>query len=73
MAALINNAKLRGRLKRFIPLKQRTRLGQLVRNSVATERPELDQDTAVALRRHYAGDVARLEALIGRPTGWPAA
>ena len=35
MAALINNAKLRGRLKRFIPLKQRTRLGQLVRNSVA--------------------------------------
>ena len=73
MAALLDNAALRGKFKRFIPLKQRTRLGQLVRSSVATEKPELDPASAGALRRHYAEDVARLEALIGRPTGWPAA
>ena len=50
----------------------RTRIGQLVRGAVPVEKPELDPATAAALRRRYAADVARLEALIGRPTGWPA-
>ena len=72
-AALLGNAALRGTLKRLIPLRQRTRLGQLVRGAIATEKPELDPATAAALRRRYAADVARLEALLGRPTGWPAA
>lgn len=72
LAALMGNEALRGALKRLLPLESRTRIGQLVRGSVPVEKPELDPATAAALRRRYAADVARLEALIGRPTGWPA-
>jgi hypothetical protein len=73
MAALLGNDRLRGGLKRLLPLGARTRIGQRVRGAIATERPELAPATAAALRARYAGDVARLEALIGRSTGWPAA
>ena len=73
MAALLENAALRGSLRRLVPLGLRTQVGQLVRSSVATEKPVLDLATATALRRRYAADVAQLEALIGRRTGWPAA
>ena len=73
MAALMGNEALRGALKRLLPLPARTRVGQLVRGAVPVEKPELAPATAAALRRRYAADVARLEALIGRPTGWPAA
>ena len=72
MAALMGNEALRGGLKRLLPLRARTRIGQLVRGSVPVEKPELDPATAAALRRRYAADVARVEALIGRPSGWPA-
>jgi hypothetical protein len=73
MAAVLGSEALRGALKRLLPLGARTRIGQLVRGSVPVEKPELAPETAAALRRRYAGDVLRLEALIGRPTGWPAA
>ena len=73
MAALIDNAGLRGGLKRLLPLGLRTRVGQAVRGAVPVEKPVLDPATAASLRARYAGDVARLEALIGRTTGWPAA
>ena len=73
MAALIDNPGLRGGLKRLLPLGLRTRVGQAVRGAVAVEKPVLDPATAASLRARYAGDVARLEALIGRRTGWPAA
>jgi hypothetical protein len=71
MAAVLGSAALRGALKRLLPLEARTRIGQRVRGAVAVEKPELAPATAAALRRRYAADVARLEALIGRPTGWP--
>lgn len=71
MAALLGSDRLRGALRRLLPLGLRTRIGQQVRGSVAVEKPELDAATAAMLRPRYAGDVARLEALIGRPTGWP--
>jgi hypothetical protein len=73
LAALIGSRRLRGGLKRFLPLGLRTRVGQAVRSRVPVEKPALDPATAAALRARYAPDVARLEALIGRPTGWPAA
>jgi hypothetical protein len=73
MAALMENPALRGGLKRLLPLGLRTRVGQAVRGAVPVEKPALDPATAASLRARYAGDVARLEALIGRPTGWPAA
>ena len=72
MAALLDNAGLRGGLKRLLPLGLRTRVGQAVRGAVPVEKPVLDPATAAGLRARYAGDVARLEALIGRKTGWPA-
>ncbi len=73
-AALLNNRPLRDGLKRLlpVPLAWRTRLGEAVRGSVTAEKPELDAATAAAVRRRYAQDVARLEALIGRKTRWPA-
>jgi hypothetical protein len=40
---------------------------------VRFEKPELRPETRASLRRRYAGDVAALEALLGRPTGWPGA
>jgi Sulfotransferase family len=73
MAALIDNPGLRGGLKRLLPLGLRTRVGQAVRGAVPVEKPVLDPATAASLRARYAGDVARLETLIGRRTGWPAA
>ena len=72
LAAMMGSRALRGGLKRLLPLGLRTRIGQTVRGAVAVEKPELDPATAAALRPLYAADTARLEALIGRPTGWPA-
>ena len=72
LAALLGNDALRNRVKRLFPLPLRTRIGQAIRTRVPTERPELDPATAAALRRRYRADTLRLEALIGRETGWPA-
>ena len=71
LAAILDNDALRTRVKRLFPLPLRTRIGQALRTSVPMEKPELDPETAAALRRHYREDTARLEALLGRPTGWP--
>ena len=71
-AAVLDNDALRNRVKRLFPLPLRTRIGQAIRSSLPTEKPALDPATADALRRRYRDDTARLEALIGRPTGWPA-
>jgi len=71
LAKVLDNDALRNRVKRLFPLPLRTRIGQAVRTSVPTEKPELDPATADALRRRYRDDTTRLEALLGRPTGWP--
>jgi hypothetical protein len=71
-AAVLDNDALRHRVKRLFPLPLRTRIGQAIRTSLPTEKPALDPAPADALRRRYRDDTARLEALIGRPTGWPA-
>jgi hypothetical protein len=72
LASLLGNDALRGRVKRLFPLPLRTRLGQAIRSSVPTEKPELHPEAAAALRRRYRDDTLRLEALLGRETGWPA-
>ena len=54
----------------MLPLGFRTWLSQGVRRAVAIEKPILDPALQTALRRRYAGDVAALERLLGRPTGW---
>lgn len=72
LAAVMDSKALRGTLKRLLPLGLRTRIGQTVRGAVPVEKPDLDPATAAALRPRYIADTARLEALIGRPTGWPA-
>lgn len=71
MAAILGNKALRDTVKRGLPLGARTRIGQLLRVAVPVEKPTLAPATAAALRRRYAPDVSRLEALLGRPTGWP--
>ena len=73
VAALLGSERLKGALRAALPLGLRTRLASRVRRSVTLDKPELDLETGAALRRHYAADVAELEALLGRPTGWPAA
>jgi hypothetical protein len=72
LAAVLDNDALRNRVKRLFPLPLRTRIGQTIRSSVPTEKPALNPETAAALRRRYREDTARLEALLGRETGWPA-
>lgn len=71
LAALLESRALRA-ARRFLPLGLRTRVSRSVLSSVTIEKPALDPAMRTALRRRYAGDVARLEALIGRATGWPA-
>ena len=73
VAVLLGNERLRAGLRRTLPLGLRTRLRCAVRRAVTFEKPELQPATRASLRRRYAGDVAELEALLGRPTGWPAA
>jgi hypothetical protein len=73
VARLLGNERLKGALRRSLPLGLRTRLAMRVRGAVRFEKPELRPETRASLRRRYAGDVAALEALLGRPTGWPGA
>jgi hypothetical protein len=73
VAALLGNERLKGALRKALPLGLRTRLAMRVRGAVTFEKPELGPETRASLRRRYAADVAELEALLGRPTGWPEA
>lgn len=70
-SALLGNNALRGQAKRILPLPLRSRLSQTLRSSLKTEKPQLDPKTRQMLHHHYAGDIARLETLLGRKTGWP--
>jgi sulfotransferase family protein len=70
-AALTGNGALRA-ARRVVPPALRLKLGQALRRRVGVERPELPAAAAAELRRRYAPDVAELERLLGRPTGWPA-
>jgi hypothetical protein len=72
-AALLGNERLKAGLRRALPLALRTRLSESVRRAVAFEKPELRPETRAALRKRYAADVAALEALLGRSTGWTTA
>lgn len=73
MAALLEDSPLRTVLRKMIPVSLRTQLGQRLRRSAEIEKPVLDPEMRTRLRRHFAADTARLEALLGRSTGWPAA
>jgi Sulfotransferase family len=73
VAALLETEWLKAGLRRSLPLGLRTRLAARVRGAVSFEKPELQPGTRASLRRRYARDVTELEALLGRPTGWPAA
>jgi Sulfotransferase family len=57
---------------RALPAAARVRLSQTLRRQVGVEKPRLAAATQAELRRRYAPDVAALERLLGRPTGWPA-
>ena len=70
VAALLENERIKGALRKALPLSLRTRLSSSVRSAVTIEKPELRPETRTSLSRRYAGDVAELEALLGRPTGW---
>ena len=72
-AALLGNERLKGALRRVLPLGLRTRLSEGLRAAVAIDRPELAPETRGMLRRRFAADAAELARLIGRPTGWPTA
>ncbi len=73
VAALLGNDRLKGAVRAALPLGLRTRLSSRVRSAVAFEKPELRPETRARLRGRYAADVAALEALLARPTGWPGA
>ncbi len=73
MSALLERSALRDFLRQVMPVSLRTPLGQVLRKSAKVEKPELAPAMRTQLRRHFAPETARLEALLGRPTGWPVA
>lgn len=72
-ARLLGDERLKAGLRAVLPQGLRTRISEGVRGTVATEKPVLDPAFRTTLRRRFAADRAALEALLGRPTGWPAA
>lgn len=72
IAAVLGNQRLRRLREALLPPAVRVRLSQAIRARLPVERPALDPETRAALRRRYAADVAELERLLGRKTGWPA-
>jgi hypothetical protein len=72
-AAVLGSGALRRGARALLPLGLRTRLGQGVGRRLAVDRPALDPETRTRLRACFAPDRPALEALLGRPTGWPAA
>lgn len=72
LGALIDNRALRDRVKPYLPVAFRSKLGQTLRAAVKTEKPQIDPAMRDRLRALYAADVQRVEALIGRDTGWLA-
>lgn len=70
VAALLGSERLKGVLRKALPLGLRTRLAMRVRSAVTFEKPELQPETRASLHRRYAGDIRELEALLGRSTGW---
>jgi hypothetical protein len=73
IAAVLGNPSLRRLRETALPPGLRVRISQAIRPWLAVEKPALDPATASRLRRHFAPDVAALERLLGRSTGWPAA
>ena len=70
-APILGNVRVRGYARYLLPQSMRSRLKRLV--LVAGEKPPLDAATDAALRDVYAGEVERLEALLGRPVPWSSA
>lgn len=70
LAALLGSETLRAGLRAALPLRLRTRLSERVSRAVPTERPELAPEMRARLAARFAADVAALEDLLGRPTGW---
>jgi hypothetical protein len=71
IAAALASAPARA-AARALPAAARVRLSQALRRRVGVEKPRLAAATQAELRRRYAADVAALERLLGRPTGWSA-
>lgn len=71
LGALLDNRALRARVKPYLPLAFRSKLGQSLRAAVKTEKPVIAPDMRDRLREAFAADARRLEAVIGRSTGWP--
>lgn len=72
VAALLGNERLKGALRAALPLGVRTRVASRVRKSVTLDKPELAPEIRDSLRQRYAADVAALEAMLDRRTGWLA-
>lgn len=70
VAALLGNERLKATLRRTLPLGLRTRIASRVRQTMTLDKPELGTETRAALRHRYAADVAELETMLGRATGW---
>lgn len=57
-------------LRRILPARAGAALRGLLRRANTAAPPPLDPALAADLARGFASDIAQLEALLGRPTGW---
>ncbi|CAN5770838.1 sulfotransferase [soil metagenome] len=73
LGAVLGNQKLRRLREALLPPGLRARISQALRARLPVDKPVLDPSLRAALRGRYAAATAELEAVLGRPTGWPAA
>jgi hypothetical protein len=70
LARVLGNEQLRAYVRSVLPLGLRTRISGQMHNTIGTEKPELSDDMRKKLKAWYAQDTMKLEALLGRTTGW---
>lgn len=71
LARILENRTLRQLRETLLPPGLRVRISQGIRSRLSVQRPTIAPETRAFLQRHFAPDVARLEAILGIETGWP--
>lgn len=68
---ILGNRTLRTLRQTLLPPAVRVRISGKIRSRLLVERPVIAPETRASLQRYFASDVARLEGILGRQTGWP--
>lgn len=70
LGRILGNEQIKSALRTVLPLSLRTRIAGRVQTAVATEKPRLSDEMRIRMQTRFAADVAELEGLLGKTTGW---